>query len=224
MKAHDTKANVNKLMTPFGRYTPSFLRNILSHLAVFRAKRCWLYAGMCILFLCCIQVAEYFFHIQDDKLILEGNLQRLADSMANALKMTLQRDTVYQTQVANLWSMYPGISRTDFRNFVMSEAYAPALTTFTGMSLIPLVKKQDRTAFEANPENAALMHDCCNTTRYDLPGKTCKTSMEFLCAHGTYAINQRNGSAAILAPEQEEYTVVHYIEPFEKMLQCKAST
>lgn len=173
-------------------------------------------------------VARCMMSIQGEKNISLQTWGQLAGNIGNSIETRLQQDMVYQDSIANIWTTFPNISRDSFHDLVMSETYAPGLVSMSGMSLIVRVRGEDeRRQLEKDTQSEALRQQCCagsNST-----GSSCKdvAATGLFCRGSSpqYRITQF-GNDGQLVPAignsieyinrvgEEEYMVVHMIEPF----------
>lgn len=207
--------------------------NLLVRLSRERARRFGFATIMIVIATMTWLIIRYYLMLEGENTVTKNAFDKLAQSITNSIKAGMQQDLVYQDMVANLWMLNPTISRTDFRKFIMSEAYSPGLTAMAGMSLIPRVMgAAERQQMEAGAAEEALRLQCCaNATETGASCSTGAASGLFCPEHSgrgesKYQFTQF-GDGGVLVPAvgdsqayldrvgAEEYMIVHMIEPFE---------
>eukprot|EP00929_Paragymnodinium_shiwhaense_P001591 TRINITY_DN101830_c0_g1_i1.p1 TRINITY_DN101830_c0_g1~~TRINITY_DN101830_c0_g1_i1.p1 ORF type:complete len:518 (+),score=122.13 TRINITY_DN101830_c0_g1_i1:137-1555(+) len=197
-------------------------------LAAFRASRFGFLMALVVCGTFAWLLVRYVMTIEGEDQVITNAFAKLSESMANTVKQAMKQDLIYQDMVADVWAIKPTISRAEFRQMIMSEAYAPGLETISGMSLIPRVMgAAERTALESGADEERLRAECCANDAST--GTTCSTvaATGLFCEGATpsYQITQFSSDELKTADGtsqgyldrvgQEEYMVVHMIEPFE---------
>eukprot|EP00927_Polykrikos_kofoidii_P043831 TRINITY_DN37925_c0_g1_i2.p1 TRINITY_DN37925_c0_g1~~TRINITY_DN37925_c0_g1_i2.p1 ORF type:complete len:485 (-),score=48.89 TRINITY_DN37925_c0_g1_i2:91-1545(-) len=207
-------------------------KQILMSAAMARANRFGFVSA--VVFIGALAWSGIRFYLMNDgeNQVSRAAFVRLAESIKNTIRLQIQQDLVYQDMIANVWVANRHLDRAQFRKLIMSEAYSPGLEAMTGMSLIYRVLGGDaRHQFERDIQTEELRKDCCANAAHT-GGKCASLAASGLfCSRfeeggGRYQITQF-GAGGVLMPAvgnsteyidrvgQEEYMVVHMIEPFE---------
>lgn len=204
-------------------------RRLLVGVAMLRTRRFGMFSILILVGSVFWAGMRYYLMVDGENQVIKSAFDKLASSIRNTVQQRVTQDLIYQEMVANVWTIYPNISRAEFRKLVNSELYAPGLTSMTGMSLIPRVLGADhRATLENHPDSETLRQECCangasvgsSCATVAATGLFCNTSGEMryqftqFADGGVLVPAVGDSQAYIDRVGEEEYMIVDMIEPF----------
>jgi len=153
-------------------------------------------------------------------------LENTGKTVAKSLKLQMEADMSTLDGVANLWALNSRISRMDYRRFITSPYFKDRLLSMNTVMLVHRIKPWQRDSYETDPESVVVRTDCCNGTKYDIPGSTCRAKAKNQCnipGANRFFITEFvtvDGKTQVLpatadASGRNEYLVIMYQEPYE---------